>query len=91
MLSTWDKAYILLSGIGLTLYKTTEKIDFKLIAVKRKNDGNQNFLFFSSPKHKVLKGNYCGCPISGICHPLSVNNFFKHIFISYSPESLGQS
>ena len=37
------------------------------------------FSFFSSPEHKVLGVSYCDRPMSIVCRPSSVNNFFKHL------------
>ena len=35
---------------------------------------------FSLPEHKVLK---VSCPMSSVCHPSYVNNFFKHPLLNH--------
>ena len=46
---------------------------------------NENYLFFSSPEHKVLKVSYCDHPVSGVRRPSCVvNNSFKaHLLLNY--------
>ena len=38
-------------------------------------------MIIGSPEHKVLRVRYCDCPMSGVRHLLSVNNFFKHLLL----------
>ena len=70
------------SGSSTLYHKIRKKKPFKNIVRKVENAGNQHFLFFSSPEHKVLMVSFCDRPMSGVRLALSVvHNFFKHLLL----------
>ena len=49
-----------------------------------KHDGEQPFLLFSSPEHKVLMVSFCDRPMSVVRRRSCViHNFFKHLLLNH--------